>query len=901
MELSSGEEKGLSYSVENILYVGQNIQLAQTMLNFSSGDSMCGNYVLDHVRHVDVLEHVLAEKEYHYLLCEETLSEECVGRISIRFPQLKTTYLSPPEESYSSVNTGSISNDVKFAMDYLSIPIYFKNSEGKFLACNRYFSHLIGKKSEEIVGKTVVDIFPIDLATELEKLDKKIFLNNQTYLYESTIYDLNGDTHDVVFCKERVADTNTQIGFIFDVTEINTTKASLEKERIMLRATADISKDLIFFKDLEGRFLGCNKQFEIFVGCAEKDIIGKTDDQLFEFYQALMCQEQDRLVMETKQIYVGEEYLTYNNGERHFIDMKKEALQDRNGKVQGLIGVGRDISAHHILQKQLKIADTVFENSKENFLVTDEKGFIVSVNKSLCQITGYSKSELVNQDIILFNSNQHKNIARSLIENRTWQGDLSYVKKNGEVGFAWLEAYAVEHEEEGNLNFVFSFINYMQDGAVDKKIQHLATFDPLTGLFNRIALYARLKDAMARAEFKEIALAVILIDLNDFKNINAKYGHNICDAILQETANRLKCCVFEKDTVARFGTHEFVIIVDELISEQDAAIVARKIADKFNHKFDINDVEISLSVSMGIAMCPDDGTDIDTLIASAGEAKLRAKSDQNIAYHFYTNDITKHSQKQFELEKELNQAIELDQFELYFQPQFNIRKKQIVAVESLLRWNHPQRGLLDSDNFLSLAENTGLLLPISMHAVRKVALQAVSWERSGIHFGRISINISQVELESPTLIGELQRILLDTQCVSKWLEFAIDETVFICSSPIVYENLINIGKLGIAMMIDNYAADRPALYLINKLGIEKFKLSKHYFEGASSTHHASTAVMNALSILGKSLGIDIVNESIGEFDSEMLEGCTTECAHQNRAKAMKASEATFYLRCNKRK
>ena len=893
----------MSHSVGNILYVGQNIQLAQTMLDLSSADSLCRHYVLDHVSDIDSIENVLAAKRYSHFICEAALSELRVDKISTRFPYLKTTYLASPEETPSSVDPGSISDDVKFAINYLSIPIYFKNKEGKFLACNRYFSHLIGKTPDEVVGKTVADILPAYLATEIEKLDVKVFSHNQIYLYESTIHDLSGEAHDVVFCKERVADTNTQIGFIFDVTEINATKVTLEKERIMLRATADISKDLIFFKDLEGKFLGCNKQFEVFVGCSEKEIIGKTDEQLFEFYQALMCQEQDRLVMDTKQVYVGEEYLTYNNGERHFIDMKKKALQDENGNVQGLIGVGRDMNAHHILQKRLKIADTVFENSKENFLVTDEKGVIISVNKSLCSISGYSKSELINQPLTIFQSNQHKNIATSLKENKAWQGDLSYVKKSGEVGFAWLEAYAVEHEEEGNLNFIFSFINFTQDGVVDKKIEHLATFDPLTGLFNRIALHARLKDAMTRAEFKEIAMAVILIDINDFKDINTQYGHNIGDAILKETAERLKCCVFEKDTVARFGNHEFVIIVDELISEQDAAVVARKIADKFNYQFNINEVEIAVSVSMGIAMCPDDGADIDTLIASAEEAKQRAESDPDLSYHFYTNDLTIHSQKQFELEKELNQALELDQFELYFQPQFNIRKKQIVAVESLLRWNHPQRGLLDPDSFLSLAENTGLLLPISMYVVRKTALQAVRWNQAGIHFGRISINLSQIELESPTLIGELQRILLETQCVSKWLEFAIDETVFICSSPIVYENLINIGKLGIAMMIDNYAADRPALYLINKLGIEKFKLSKHYFEGASSTHHASTAVMNALSILGNSLGIDIVSESIGEYQNKGIGkyDASHECYRETGAKVMKVSEATFYLRCNKRK
>jgi PAS domain S-box-containing protein len=168
------------------------------------------------------------------------------------------------------------------------------------------------------------------------------------------------------------------------------------------------------------------------VGCSEQEILGKKDDQLFELKQALMCQEQDQEVMAKNQVYSGEEYLTYNNGERHFIDMKKVPLLDKQGQVQGLIGVGRDITEHHRLEKRLKIADTVFENSKENFIVTDKRGNIISANKATCVLLGYSKSELLDANIKEFTSHQYENIEAALQENIPWQGEIICTKKSGE-------------------------------------------------------------------------------------------------------------------------------------------------------------------------------------------------------------------------------------------------------------------------------------------------------------------------------------------------------------------------------------------------------------------------------------------------------------------------------------
>ena len=608
----------MSQSIENILYVGHNIALAKTMLNVCSSSRSIVNCHIEHIESINEIEFTLMKHGYCHLVCDLPISSLLINKIATQYPDLKTNYLNLPDQvkkkKASLVTTGLISEEVKTTLEYLSIPIYFKDKEGYFLACNSYFSNLFNLTPTEVIGKKTSDFVSSSISKAANKIDEKLFEANCVYLHEARIESEKDTFKDVVFRKEAVNNGKIQIGIVFDVTEINKTKSLLDKERIMLRATANISADLIFFKDLEGKFLGCNKQFEKFIGGTEKEIIGKNDQQLFDYKQAMMCQAQDQLVLTNNDVYIGEEYLTYNNGEHHFINMKKEALFDDFGNVQGLIGVGRDITANYLMKKRLNIADTVFENSRESIIVTDEQGNIVSANRAVCVTSGYSKEELLALNVKDFATEQYHVIQSDLAMNKEWEGEISYSSKNGDLNFVWLEVYVVQHGFEGAVNRIYSLTNLNQMEGIEKKIKHLAKLDPLTGLFNRIALFNRLDDAIKRAEYKEASLGVVLININGFKDVNEQYGHNIGDSVLIKVAERLKSCVFEKDTVARFSDHEFCIIVDELANEQDAAVIALQVADQFNREFMIDDLSVNLSAAIGIAMCPDDGFDADAYL-----------------------------------------------------------------------------------------------------------------------------------------------------------------------------------------------------------------------------------------------------------------------------------------------
>ncbi|MFT6924836.1 MAG: diguanylate cyclase (GGDEF)-like protein/PAS domain S-box-containing protein [Psychromonas sp.] len=581
-----------------------------------------------------------------------------------------------------------------------------------------------------------------------------------------------------------------------------------------------------------------------------------------------------------------------------------------------------DITDRKLADEKLKLAANIFTHSLECIIISDQNGYILEANKACCDTTGYSKEELLQSHVSIFEGSEHENIEAALEKNISWQGDMAYRTKNGEIHYAWTEIYAFELEEKGGIRRISSFIDLNQSKRVEPKIQFLSKYDPLTGVFNRIALFNRLEEVIARATVNQGMMAVLLVDINSFKTINERYGQNAGDMALQQIAERLKSCVSEKDTVARFGGDEFVIIVDELANEQDVADVAQNIATQFESNVEMGHSSVHLSATIGIALCPDDGTDKDTLLGNAEKAiqrgKSRLKSTRNSdsaaslkrskqsanasTYHFYTKKLTQYSRQQVKFTKALKQALAQDQFELYYQPQYDLSKRQIVALEALLCWNHPQRGALHSDSFISLAEHYGLAVPIGLMMIRKAALQAVIWQKAAINFERIAINLTDVQLSQVSLIGDLQTILLETKCSREWLEFEIDEVIFKSDNPTVYENLINLSKMGIALTVDKFAADRPLFRLFEQLTIDKFKISPH-FTKEGYVDFVSHALQDGLLVLSRSLGVTVVSDTLaGNTDDEpTISNKFEPVGQQLHSKAMNASEITFYLRCHKRK
>ena len=895
----------MSTIIQNVLYVGKNNTLVEALLSTLTDGNSNISYHTDFKIWSNEIVKLLSVKKYHYFITEQAIPSSVSDSIKELFPDLKTTYLTSPKPIClpSAIPTVQelLGDDVKNMLNLISIPIYYKDRDGTIILCNQNFANHLGLNVDDVIGHKNIDFLPDNVARDLQAIDDLLYEDRQVHLYEEFLHDLNGVRYEVLFRKELINSSDIHIGIVFDVSELNEAKRNIENEHMMLRASTDVSPDLIFFKDLKSRFLGCNKQFEKFIGQPESRILGKTDDQFFEIDQAIMCQRQDQDVMQKGVIYSGEEYLNYVDGERHFVEMKKVPLFNNNGKVRGLIAIGRDITAQHRLQKRFKVANAVFENSQENIVVTDQTGKIVSINQSACELFGYQKVELLDKPISMLsaqdrNSAMLEKMCSGVSAARFWKGDITYCNKHQEVHFAWLEIYHVELEE-GERNCIYSFTDLTQNKHIESKIKFLSKHDPLTGLSNRIALFTKLEGAIHRANFNETIMAVLLVDINDFKLINDQYGHNEGDKILQEIACRLNKCVLKKDTLARFGDDEFVIVVDNLKNENDAALIAQQISAQFNVPFVINDVEVHLSATIGISLCPDDGQDVDALLLSAEKALLRGRKDKVSSYHFYTDQLTEYSYNQLQLETELSHALEEDQFELYYKPQYDLNKKQVTGVDSLLRWNHPTHGVISSDRFLSLAEESGFIVPLGLKMLEKVALQTVCWKKANINFGRISIDISLKQLEQIRFIADIQTIIKETGCSVVDIEFDICEKIFNSDHYMVHENLFNIRKLGIAINVAGFGANMPILHFVEPLGIDKLKIAQSYINDLPGIH-VGQALIKTVQVLARELGVDLVGGNNNCCEERVLGFDPTSVPKQDLTKAMRLSEATFYLRCN---
>lgn len=900
----------MSSAVNKVLYIGENLKLAETLLSINLN---ANHFTITHGLSINSIETILSEDNYHYFICELPVLNTVKKHIAKKYPNLHCTYLTEQEPSTASSELSTpltdelVSSDVKSALDCISLPIYYKNKQGKIIACNIYFSQVFGLLPENLINQNLGSILPEAFAKKVNQSEFIIGNEHQVDLLECEIRDVTGIKREFLIHEETSDGSDLQIGMLFDISEMNAAKHAIEIERVMLRATADLSSDLIFFKDLESRFIGCNKQFEEFVGCSEADIIGKKDDQLFELNQAKMCQAQDTKVMTNDEVYINNEYLTYNNGEQHYIFMQKVPLKDKDGKVQGLVAIGRDITEKNSIQKRLELATLVFENSRDCVLVTDGSGIVDTLNDACVQISGYSKEELLNKKISSFAFGSHYRrlfveIERALQKNGKWQGNASFKNKSGDVGYFWLEIYQIKQLGIKAENRIYSFTDLTKNKYNEEKIQYLSKHDSLTGLNNRIALFNHLESAIARSNHKQILMGILFVEIKGFKAINERYGRNQGDLVLKDVAKRLQQSVSDKDIVARVSDDQFVLVVDELDNEQVAALIAQKIALQFAEAIPIDGMSVDLFPAIGISICPDDGIDLDTILSNAETAMLRSKEDKSSSYHFYTNELTINSAHQIELENELKIGIEKDQFEICYLPQYDLNKRKIIAVECVLRWNHPQHGILSPSRFLMLAEQSGLLIDLGMATFIKAAKQAAQWHHTGTNFGRIAINLSKLELSQISLIGSIQKVLLDSGCKANWFEFEIEESLFSSGLSTVQDNLLNLSRLGISLTVDGFGAERSVLYSIDKLNIEKFKISKHFIQGVPG-YLAGEAMLKSLFVLASALGIDVVGNSI-ENEHQESSVCDKKLSNDKNTgpkEVMTATEATFYLRCYKRR
>ena len=470
------------------------------------------------------------------------------------------------------------------------------------------------------------------------------------------------------------------------------------------------------------------------------------------------------------------------DGTVRIVTQQAEIQYDDDKKPAKLIGIIHDITEKQETQERIRLTNMVFENSNEAIMVTDLDGNILEVNKAFSTMSGYNHDEVIGNNTRLLRSDQHgpdfyQELWQTLLATNHWEGEIWDRKKNGEIFPVWLSINAVKNNRGINSHYAAIMSDLTKKKMAESRIQLLTHYDILTGLPNNVLFQDRLQQAILDAEHHGDLVATIFLDLDDFKKVNDTLGLKAGDQMLMETAGRLKKCLQEGSTLARMGGDDFAIVLPNLTKADDAAIVAKNMMQALSENpFILENKEIYTNASIGIAIYPVDGEEVDTILKNADAAVFHAKSQGKNNYQFYSADINVIIFERLELETALRQALNRNEFTLFYQPKADLATGAIHGMEALIRWTHPEKGMISPAKFIPLAEDTGLILPIGEWTLLTACRDNKKWLDENYPPMKVSVNLSARQLKEniPDLI---RRVLSETSLPPELLELELTESM----------------------------------------------------------------------------------------------------------------------------
>jgi diguanylate cyclase (GGDEF)-like protein/PAS domain S-box-containing protein len=512
-------------------------------------------------------------------------------------------------------------------------------------------------------------------------------------------------------------------------------------------------------------------------------------------------------------------------------------------------------------------AATAFNNTMEAIIITDSEHKIIAVNQAYSKITGYESDEVIGKTPRLHQSKQYdeafyQNLWHTVAHSGHWQGEIWNRRKDGQLYPAW-ENISVVRDERGQIsNYVSVFSDISSIKQTEARLSQLAHHDALTGLANRLAFNLNLEQALERAKRHHHKVALLFLDLDRFKLINDTLGHASGDSMLRIIAERLKHSVRAEDMVARIGGDEFTIVLEEITQTNDAATLAQKLIRAIAEPMQLNDQEIVITTSIGLSIYPDDANTAADLAKAADAAMYRAKARGRHTFEFYTSELTDHAIQKLSTENNLRQALARDELMLYFQPQIDVATGKLSGVEALLRWQHPQLGLLLPEQFIRIAEESQLIDHIGVWVLHQACAQTRSWRDAGLPRIRIAVNLSARQIMYDSTVDAVQHALdvNGLKPTDVLFELEITESVLQSEEQII-EPLRQLRQLGISIAIDDFGTGYSSLSHLKQLPIDTLKIDRAFMRNIPQDAN-NKAITTAIISMGHSLGLRVIAEGI---------------------------------------
>ena len=568
-------------------------------------------------------------------------------------------------------------------------------------------------------------------------------------------------------------------------------------------------------------------------------------------------------------------------GERRTILSSAIPIRDgTTGAITGAVLVNQDITERKAAEERLRQAAQVFESTSEGVIVTDSGGRIQAVNPAFTRITGYGEGEVRGKTPSVLRSGRHDAAFYAamwevLTAHGQWRGEVWNRRKDGEIYPEWLTISAVRDDGGHTSHYVAVFTDISVLKRSQEHLEFLARHDALTGLPNRLMLKDRLERALAKARRRRGTVALLFLDLDGFKGVNDSLGHAVGDQLLTIVARRMRERLRVGDTLGRLGGDEFLIVLEQRVREGDAARVAELLLQLLAEPIAIGQHELFISASIGISLYPDDGDDLDTLLRNADLAMYRAKDMGRNQYQFYAPELSTCALERHGLENALRGALGRGELLVHYQPQVELGSRRLQGVEALVRWQHPQLGLVPPIRFIPLAEDIGLISDIGHWVLREACRQLVAWRAAGIDVPRVAVNCSMQQIEGNRLLRAVEDILKETGLPPADLELEVTESMLMGQSARALETLNGLRARGVQLAVDDFGTGYSSLGRLHRLPIDRLKIDRSFI-AEIGTKGGHEAIARAIIGLGADLGLDVIAEGVEHEDQArflMGEGC----------------------------
>ena len=652
------------------------------------------------------------------------------------------------------------------------------------------------------------------------------------------------------------------------IAQVAVSEQALRANEQQLSLVLDNINACVYIKDKDGHYTYANQALCELWKVSLDDIIGKTDDYFLDEKTTQSVRINDRYVQATERVFQTEEKIQVHNEPipRTYLS-SKIPLQNEDGDVFAILGVSTDISDRARTENELNLAAMVFQNSGEAILVADADNKILTVNQAFEHISGYSSEEIVGENTSIMRSHLHEtdfftDMWNALNDKGEWRGELWNRHKDGSH-YAVLATITTIFDKQGKPEKrVALYSDITEKKNNDQLIWRQANYCSLTGLPNRNLFSELLNKQIENSPRSDQGFALLFLDLDRFKEVNDSLGHHMGDKLLQIVAERLSAAIRTSDSIGRFGGDEFVILLSGTTNQTDISRIATNIIDSISQPITLGDNEFFTSISIGITLYPDNAVTVSDLLKNADQAMYAAKQNGRNCFSFFSNSMQNDFNYRIQLANELRTAYQREQFYFVYQPIINLKTGKAVKAEALIRWNHPVRGLVPPNDFISTAEDIGLINELGNWGFETVARQVKLWREMYDTELQVSINKSPLQFRQEDLCGlAWVELLKELDLPGDAVVIEITESTLLNLHSSVSKMLFDYRDNGIQVAIDDFGTGYSSLSYLQQFDIDYLKIDRAFIKNLSP-ENTDMALVEAIIVMAHKLGLKVIAEGV---------------------------------------